>query len=121
MGKTGNGSHKKTSKEKEGAPSVLPISKSSSLDQRGKVTNTSNEPSVQYDPSCLDKGKGKEVPTAKEEFDDLNCSRPELKAKILIYTTRPFEVHREILRHCYLSYLQLHPPYKAPHALENGE
>lgn len=95
----------------------------------GKAIDTSNEPSLKDNSSHLDTGKSKVVTLSKAEVDYLNCSRDELRGRILRYTVRTIEVPREVLHYecslsnfhlgAYPSYLQLIPPDKARHALSN--
>lgn len=117
-------------REEEEVLCVAPTSILPPLTQRGKAINLSIKPSSQNVLPRSDKGKGKEVPSssivAKGNFDYINCHR---SAKILRFLTKLVKVPIELLRHvyslhrhnldAYLSYLQMHPPYAAHHALEN--
>lgn len=96
--------NEETTRKEENIERVLRASEFLPLGCKGKIACSSNDPSYQNEALPLDNRKGVETFLDTVELDYLSCFRRELKAKIIGYTTRPYEIPREVLRYpCSLS------------------
>lgn len=73
--------------------------------RKGKIASSSNDLSYQNKALTLGKWKGEETFPNVKELDYLTCSHRALKAIIIGYAMRPYDVPREVLRSpCSLSF-----------------